>query len=312
MPLTLDEISLINKRLASDFEGQLIQAGPPRVDTFRLPYAKFDGFFTMPAVPLDGPDLAVCQQILDCLQQRLPAWVAGTNLLPEVRPVRDARQLHFVQEYQADENKYLYILRLHLDYMGGATPGEILQEARQDLTPIYHSDRLYYQARILPIKRVERHDGWIVDFEADQIKETLFEVSSNDTQRDLWSSVLFDDVDFSHLQDKFLDYFKFGSQWQPGRLFYPFVVDSLTLGLNLLDPHPICRESLLPNFNAAYTAFKSNPPEWNPAAAQQQFWSEYASAFNKQLAPARSGNPHWIFENWPNRAWFEEQGAASR
>lgn len=275
-----------------------------KVDTFHLPYIEFLDTFELPGISLNGPEYEQALKFTRIIKEKAPGFVSNTNLLPQARPQRDLQQLHFVREIQAGNKKYLYILKIFTLYMGGAESKDITIKAVQGLSASFISNRIYYQARIVPVDNVTRKQGQIIDFESTRIKDTLFEVSSSDMKRDMWSTVLFDEVDFSELNQKFVDCFSFDSDWKLGKIFSPLVVDYLSLCINPVYPILPIIEAVAPHFHEGFSSFIKDREAMSVPEKTEYFWSAYFAKFTRKLSPAKSGNPHWEILTYPDEAWL--------
>lgn len=277
-----------------------------KIDTFHLTYILFPESFALPAVHFDGLTYENASRFLEPLQKYVPHYIKDCQVLPEPRPRKDSQQLHLVREYQIAEQKYLYIFRIHAAYMGGAQKAEFIEQATKGKSACVNTDRIYFQARLVPVHSIKKLHGQIVDFEALQIKDSLFKVSSNETRRDMWSTVLFDEVDFRELNQNFTQIFSFESEWQMGKLFQPFVVDYLTLCLNLINPDWKILHAVLPHYHEGFQQFLQSHTYANPSEAAELFWSAYYAIWSRKLTPARSGNPHWEITTYADRNWLAQ------
>ncbi len=275
------------------------------MDTFHLPYIQFPDFFTMPQVTLHDLHFSQAREIVNLLAKMAPALVSDCFVLPEARPRRDSDQLQLVRPYRSAAREYLFILKIVLKYMGGARDAEILAPGSQGKTPAFRSNRLYFESLLFPVQKITFKDGALVDFESLQIKDAIFKVTESSQGKDIWSAVLFDEVDYSLINRRFSEMLAFDTQWKMPRLFWPFVIDYLSLCLNLVHPDRRLVDFIQPYFDRAFTALLPGTLPLELDGTDRRFWRGYYDAWTYEPVASRAGNPHWALRQIPDHTMLE-------
>ena len=293
----------VNQDLADLVAGRVPEV---RVDTMRHPYALLPGPVAWPAVTVTGILPEEQTRVAEVLATALPGFVKGCHLLPEPRPRRDSNQVQLVRPYRFVNTDYLYMIRISAEYMGGAGNPEVLEPARQGRSPSFLTDRIYFHARLFPVRSIARKDFGICDFEAFTIHDAHFLVRAKGGEegaRSIFTTALFDQIDFGPVEDRFMDLFSFGSAWKGGRVFRPLVIDHLTLALNLLVPDIALVEDLAPRFADAFARLVSSGHLDDLSEPERDFWRAYYGAWAFENDFSRGGNPQWRLTTYPDERW---------
>jgi hypothetical protein len=305
--MDLRETRRINDRLAQ-IHSSVPRPRDLRIDTFRHPYVKFSAPYLMPAVSLGGIEGAEALQLIEVVAERIPEFAAGCHILPEPRPRRESAHVHLVREIDHAEGRFLYIFNLNAEYMGGAEDSEIASRALQGRAPSFRTDRMYFQARLVPVEEIQRTDGQIVDFRVRRPRQSYHTTVSRGEWKpgDLWTNFVFDDADFSSFHRAFTERLGGGAPWPLSKLFFPFLLEYATVCLNLVNPGYEMARALADWFAPA--AHEIITDELDPArlAPIQAFWKAYFAAWEYEPAPSRSGNPHWKLLKYPDFDWLQQ------
>ncbi|MBE7440063.1 MAG: hypothetical protein HS115_16550 [Spirochaetales bacterium] len=309
--MELQEVQALNARLKAPGD---ISARPFRIclDTIRHPYLLFAETLHWPAVSLDELRFAEAGALLDTLIPCIGPFLKNGQVLPQPRPRKESSHLHIIFYYPLpgllpDLAGFILILRILGPYMGGAQTHEMLAGPRQGRSPAFHTDRLYFQSRLFPVKEIQQEAGAIVDFEPLRLRETLFKVSVAREEKNFWASALFDDVDFSHLETGLLEPFLDGQILPSAAHFKPIMVDYFTIALNLLCPDPELARALLPPFRDLLLSFLQSGNMPAPNEELKNFWQKYLLRWQHHNALSRSGNPHWEVSLYPDLSWVLDQ-----
>lgn len=306
-PALTDELRKINKILESaDPIHQPV--GEYRVDTMRHPYFQFSEKFKWPAITVTKIEPEQSRQIVNVLHERLPSFIAGCHLLPEPHPRKDSNQLHFVRPYKIKDFEYIYMLKISAEYMGGAAQNEIYGRVVQGRSPSFLTDRIYYSVRFVPVEKIEYYQNQIIDFEPRRLNEAIFEVTKTLDVRnrpDHISTMAFDEVDFSRVENQFSELFSFSNDWSADRLFRPFSIEYLTLCMNLIIPLPSLVDFYAEFFDQGLRHFIESGSLENIGKREKKFWSEYFSIWSYERSLSRSGNPHWLITKYPTQEWIK-------
>lgn len=275
-----------------------------RVDTMRHPYALLPKTVAWPAVTVTGMTELEQESVVGVVAGELPGFVTGCHLLPEPRPRRDTNQVQLVRPYRIANADYLYMLRISAEYMGGADNTEVIRPARQGLSPSFLTDRIYFNARLFPVRSVMEGDSGIHDFDAFSIQDANFLVRERDEGlRSIFATALFDQIDFGPVEARFQDLFSFGATWKAGRIFRPFVIDQLTLAFNLIVPDVHLIAELGPLFASAFNRLKATGNLEGLTEAEMSFWRDYYGAWSFENDFSRGGNPQWRLTSYPDARW---------
>ncbi len=278
------------------------------VDTFHQPYLQFPSPIIWPSVAVGETRMQDAATLADCLARLVPSLVADCEVLPTAKPSKDSGIFHLVREHSCEGSAFVFVLKIISQYLGGAEAGEIVTPPAQGISPSVRTDRVYFSARILPVEGIQRSAGAIVDFVPQRVEEAVFQVSSNVPDR--WTTVLFDEVDFSDINKKLTELFSAnGAEWHGGSLFFPIVVDYLTICMNTV----VCTRSfidgVLPFFARAWTAFRRDRSLGALTDGDRAFWEAYYKAWAYERILSRGGNPHWKFNNHPDSQWIKSFAA---
>ena len=268
------------------------EAKPERdlyLDTFRHLYWRTPETMVWPSVDLNGPGKTEAERIFDNLISWIPDVIQGGIVLPEARPVKDNHRIQILKPIYLEDRIFAEVLTFESRYLGGARPEEVLEPHRQGVSPSFVSDRIYFFARLLPIQSFEKSGEQIVSFHPLEFNETTFHVHDVEIEKNLWRSVVFDEVDYSPVEEFYLNRFSFGDPWRWGKLLRPFVVDHLSLAVNLINPTSYDGESMAKMYNQLLTdGFSTNLDD-----SVKKFWANWMANWRLERVESRSGNPHW-------------------
>ncbi|MDH5656079.1 MAG: hypothetical protein OEZ34_09240 [Spirochaetia bacterium] len=239
--------------------------------------------------------------ITEILLENIPTFITGCSILPEPRPRKDSNQIHYVRSYHENGSDYIYIFKVSCEYMGGADSSEIKIEGRQGIAPSFKTNRIYFSSLLIPVSEIARDNkGYINNFTPVQIKDAIFKVSSDDVIRDFRSTVLFDEIDFSEVNNKITVHFEFNSSWKHNKLFYPFVIDYLSLCMNLIHPDKNAVDLYAGIFDRCFMNFMSGEDSGTMSAEDKNFLKRYYNDWYFERIFSRSGNPHWLVKKVPD------------
>ncbi len=270
------------------------------IDTFRHPYLQFPEKFVWPAIHTDGITDDQAEELMAILIPGIPGFLAKCDLLATPKPRKNSSQLQFVRALEFGTIRYIYQFRVSAEYMGGALNDEVLMKHAQGVTPRFLTDRIYFTARIIPVVGIRKEYDRILDFEPLQIKEAIFRVTPVELERDIWSTILFDEVDFSSVNQHFTEMFRFGDAiWKPGRLFFPFAIDFVTLTANNLMPQADTLMKFTEMYNELLGCFLDDRSFETIPEKVKNYWKRYYESWEFERIFSRGGNPHWVCRQFP-------------
>jgi hypothetical protein len=280
-----------------------------RIDTIGLPYALFRDRFAWPSVHSMNPLPEEKLRITEILSERLPEFVSGCSLIPETRPHRDISRVQYVREYRVEDQSFLYILNVSADYLGGARREDILSPGSQGISPSFLTDRIYFSARLVPAREIHYDAGAIVDFEPLKIREARFKVEFTETIRDVWSTILFDEIDYTEINRSLSDRFAFDAEWRLGKLALPFVIDHMTICLNLIHPGERAVGALLIPFSKIFRSVIGSGDLSDLNEEERRTLARFYTEWEYARFLSNSENTHWKITKTPF-AELAEQSAS--
>ncbi len=291
-----------------------------KIDTFRHPYVQFAREFTLPGINVYGLEFSQAQHVAEVLKDLVPAFTAGCDVLPEARPRKDPTQLHCVRSIDTKNGTYLYILRVAAKYFGGAEAHEYVEKDRPGFSPSIRTDRIYFQARLLPVQNIERKQGKICDFSARPVMNTILKQATKsageshgiqETSRLYHTTAMFDEADFSEAETIITEQMGFGAEWKAPRVFRPFAVDYGTVCVNLVYPHHEIIDELADQMDLSLQVIEQG--RQSPVLEERlaDFWASYYNAFEYEPSPSKSGNPHWKLTAVPDQAWLQARNGTA-
>ena len=294
-----ENIDFINKKI-SGFTTNVDISIKLAIDTFHHSYVQFEDSFLWPAIHTNRIEPEEKNQITDILLTHVPSFIENCSVLTESRPRRDSNQVHYVRSYKFNEVEYIYIFKVFAEYMGGADQTEIVSRGKQGIAPSFHTDRVYFESLLIPVSNITRDvHGYVTDFIPIQIKDAIFKVSSDEEIRNFRSSVLFDEIDFSQVNNKITNHFSYGKQWKFNNLFYPIIIDYLSLCMNIITPYKKVVDLNAPVFARMFMNFIHQEDGSNMEITDKQFLCDYYESWKFERIFSKSGNPHWVMREHP-------------
>ncbi|MCR9143599.1 MAG: hypothetical protein NXI24_15230 [bacterium] len=306
--MTIDEISKLAAELAA-VDPDRNQAADLSIDTFHHPYLQFPDQFTLPTVNLYGIEYEQARCLLAPLIAKMPGFVHGCHVLPEPRPIKENNYLHLVRACEIENRKYIYLFKILAQYLGGAKSGEILEPAKSGVSATVRTDRVYFQSRLIPVEQIQYDRGYIVDFRPVRLRDALLDGITRAqgfhvATKEMRVLDMFDEIDYSQANEELTNMFSVGTEWAPGKVFRPFMVDYHTLTMNLVFPDRRLVDGLLTQFHHGFDTLLNDLNLDGLSAETRAFWAAYYQAFSYERKLSRSSNPHWQLTEYPDREWL--------
>lgn len=268
------------------------QPGEIYVDNLHCPYIKFEDKIKLPQSAITQPEISSIKHYIDILIDLLPEAIGGTCLLPEARPKRESGKLFFVRPINFANKQYLYVFSTDMLYLGGAIPDEVLKQASQNVSPSVLTDRIYFQAKIIPLESLTSEGNDIIDFTAMRFRGGVFrmdsERESQDTPINRFSEI-FDEIDFSDLETNIRSELGINNEiWPMGRVYSPVGIDYLALSLRFLKPS---LPKIIKEFRKFYTIL--DPGEGGISPETRSALHQYLFKHETSRTLSRSGNMLW-------------------
>lgn len=309
--MTIDEVKKLAEELAA-IDPDRNQPAGLSIDTFHHPYLQFENQFTLPTVNLYGIEYEQARSLLEPVIQHMPGFVYGCDVLPQPRPIKENNYLHLVRSYEIEDRKYIYMIKILAQYLGGAQSEEILRAASSGVSATVRTDRVYFQSRMIPAEHIEYDDGRIVDFKPVKLREAILDGITRAqgfhvATKEMRVLDMFDEIDYSQANEELTKMFSVGVEWAPGKVFRPFMIDYHTLTMNLVFPDYKLIEAFLEHFHRGFEALLTDLNLDNLNDDTRDFWADYFQAFRYERTLSRSSNPHWLLLEYPDRNWLTRQ-----
>lgn len=214
------------------------------VDNLHTPFMQFEDSYILPPTSVYGVEFSAAKEFLLQAEQLIPELIKGCQVLPEAKPKKNTNQLFLVKPLPSakenEDKKFIFVVSFILSYLGGAPSSMVVKQPAQGKTASVRTQKIYYLARILPLKNLETKEEQVVDFVTRQYKETEFMVdvdtvpAFNKVQHTY--SELFDDVDYSKQISVIRSILNITKEvWQPGKVFEPIDVEFHSISSRFLD-----------------------------------------------------------------------------
>jgi len=263
------------------------------VDNLHSPFLLLEEEYTLP--PISNMDLTKKDifPYLQILSKYIPEAMVDCSVLPMQKPKRETGKISLVREISLRGHNYLYIFKIDAAYLGGSPRDKVKVSASQVMHPAIETDRIYFSARIVPIKNVIRADGEIIDFEVQAFDKGLFfsepEEAVSDRPRNF--SELFDEVDYSHIIEPIKISLKIQQpNWVLGKIYEPVYIEYMTLSIRFLSASYNSIHSHFSHFYEILEIIHANGTISDIAKRNFIYWLGRHS-FERGTSP--SGNMRW-------------------
>lgn len=272
------------------------------LDNFKHPYIRFEDRFAWPSVHLIDTSAEEILRVRALLGERWPGFGDHFALWQNDIFSGNQKYLSFVCQTDALKQAEMMLeLRVLVGYAGGAEMTEIIRPAEQNRSPEFYTDRIYYKAGLLPIEEFVVEQGVVKHLDILTFSEILeaSRYSLTREQKEIWTTALFDAIDYSYIQERLLGILSGLEPWKPGMLFPAVLIERMTFCLNVLT-----LEQAEQMASAFRDLVKHIQDEDLQHLNSRDEWKRYNSAWNMERAMSRSGNPHWIFTGYPRKQGF--------
>lgn len=267
------------------------------LDTFKHPYLRFSDRFVWPSVHLIDTSVEEILQVRALLGERWPGFGDHFALWQNDIFSGNQKYLSFVCQTDALKQAEMVIeLRVLVGYAGGAEMTDIIRPAEQNRSPEFFTDRIYYRALLLPVQEFVVDQGAVKHLDILTFSEILeaSRYSLSREQKEIWTTALFDAIDYSYIQERLHGILSGLEPWKPGMLFPPVLIERMTFCLNVLT---------LKQAEKMASAFRDLVRHIQAEDLQhlnsREEWKRYNSEWSLERIMSRSGNPHWIFSVYP-------------
>lgn len=267
------------------------------LDNFKHPYLRFKDRFVWPSVHLIDTSVEEILRVRAILNERWPGFGDHFALWQNDIFSGNQKYLSFVCQTDALKQAEMVIeLRVLVGYAGGAEMTDIIRPAEQNRSPEFFTDRIYYRALLLPVQEFVVDQGAVKHLDILTFSEILeaSRYSLSREQKEIWTTALFDAIDYSYIQERLHGILSGLEPWKPGMLFPPVLIERMTFCLNVLT---------LKQAEKMASAFRDLVRHIQAEDLQhlnsREEWKRYNSEWSLERIMSRSGNPHWIFSVYP-------------
>ncbi len=267
------------------------------LDNFKHPYIRFEKRFLWPSVHLIRTVDEETEKVRALLSEYWPDFSEEYAFWRNERFSGHQRYLSFVCQSDALKQYGMMLeLRVLAGYAGGAEPEEIVRPAEQDRSPEFYTDRIYFKAALVPVEEYRVGRGQVQHIDIRTFNEILqaSSYSLSVDQKEVWTTALFDSIDYTAIQERILQLLGELEAWKPGRLFFPVVIEHMTFCLNVLTLQQA--EAMAAAFAELIKHIQQEDLRGMQSVEQ---WKRYIAGWKMDRTLSRSGNPHWIFAQIP-------------
>lgn len=237
--MNIAEVKEINAFLSNlGSTGREQREFPIYVDNVHFPYIELDSYYVLPAFTYPDSKPKEVLAFLAAVAEYIPGAIAGTQMLPIQKPKRESGKMSFVKIITINGFDYLYVFKIDASYLGGAHKGEVLAPATSTTSTSIRTNRIYFSARIVPLREIQTKDGQIGDFDTKHFKSGVFykETDDSDKNKPKIFSELFDEVDYSAVVAPIKEMLGINLEnWKLGKVYEPITIEYLSLSIRFLD-----------------------------------------------------------------------------
>lgn len=263
------------------------------VDNLHTPYILLSKNYILP--PISNMNLTKQDifTLIKILSEFIPEAITGCSILPIQKPKREIGKISFIKEFSFGGYKYLYVFKVDASYLGGSQKEKMKSSATQLTHPAIETDRIYFTARIIPIKNVILDDGEIIDFEVKTFDKGIFysDVDEDIRNKPQNFSELFDEIDYSQIIEPIKISLKIvHPNWVLGKIFEPVYIEYLTLAIRFLSGSYTEIYNYFSHFHELLEVIHSGKTISEITLRNFIFWM-HSHNFERSTSP--SGNIRW-------------------
>ncbi len=223
-----------------------------------------------PSLPIhhDVRDLNPGSRYLEKLKDLIKAVrMQAADVLQDMTYLFDPRDVlrpQFFQIYRAQEQQYLYLLKLDLVFK--PQEHEVIEKGNNDITPRYRSRKLPIEALFIPLSGISAENDKIRSF---RIRQSVSSTWIGETGRGYFVQGIWMDYDLTKFFSKLLVPEK--KRLYP---YYPFSCKYRAICHNLVFLDPENRKKSLPSLIRAIQYLEPGIPEMQEALRSQEFSTE--------------------------------------
>ncbi len=267
------------------------------VDNHHTTLIQFPVEYEMPQVSNHILSLDEKYRLTNIFSKLIPNTLSGMNLLPESLPKRDTSKLCFVKELNIEDQSYIHLFKIDVNYLGGCKKEKLIQITNQNQFPSYFTDRIYFYSGILKVKEIIRKDNEIIGIVPKEFTQESFfpeaEDYSEKNKPEIFSEI-FDEADTKSLLVPLYEKLEINSKnWKLGKIHQPISLDHTSIVFKPLQLVITDVFEKFKNFSEILEQEQNRSAEQN---AELEKFHKYlqAHSFVRGLSPA--GNIRWKIE----------------
>lgn len=267
------------------------------VDNFKHPYIRLNQTFAWPSIHLVETSMSEIEAIRSILVKYWPGFDSSFGLWQNDIFSGNQKTLSFVyQNDQLQQSEMMIELRVLIGYAGGAESNEIHGVVQQDRSPEFLTNRIYFRLLLMPVEKIKFQGNRVRDIDLLTFTEILEASNYSMTReyKELWTTALFDSIDYSFLQERIKSSLDKVTVWKLGNVFMPILIERMTFALNILTIQQAIQMAE-PFRELIHLILKENLADLE----SKEIWRNYINGWTLERTLSRSGNPHWHFVNYP-------------
>ncbi len=213
----------INARASND-------TGAIHINIIKNEFILLNGRIGIPRLPVKEIDPELAAGVLADIARFIPEYLGGRRFISG--PVSAAHQhsLQFARRIEGALVDFVHLFRIDLRYGGGAD--EIIEKGGTDYYPAYHTDRVYFKSRLVPVLKGEASDA---DFSPVRLVDSTY----TDSDQYFHTFAIFDDTSHREATMEIHRRMDMADMFPVSAALYPLVeFDHFTACLNVPDPKP--------------------------------------------------------------------------
>ena len=246
----MENIKAANALLSSDTGGNLSQ--DIYINVIHNEFMTFEGTVDIPRLPVSEISNYLSYNIIGNLFPKIGKFLQNHIMLEQRNPGSEQHSIHLVRHLRGHVIPFCHIIRLDMKFSGD--PSAVIERGNSHYYPSYHTDRIYYKSRLVPLDRWDENGTFI--------PRRIYDMAQADSDQYFHTYAIFDDINRGELTRKLCD--AAGTDLFPVSLdLYPFLVfDYFTACMNVLLPTEkelnLALEMFEPLFIYVYSKFRDS------------------------------------------------------
>lgn len=254
------------------------------IDNFKHLYTVLNNTIIFPSVSLIQFRKEEVLEIYEILLKNFTLFSEDFKIIKQEFMIGQKKYYSFIKIIQKENLTWGLELRILSSYAGGGSIHDIMSKPIQNFSPSFKTNKIYYILFFYIIENFTLTSDGMVDkirgYPIDTIKN--YKIPYKDTKMEPWTVELFDEVDFSEITQNLLKHFPF--EWKAKPWKEPFIIERMTLGMNLVHPH---------QFQYLYKDFYELIKNMFSVSKEFKYLKEYFTNWEFETCLSKNGNLHW-------------------